>query len=232
MSIKARRELLAAQAERYQKSTKKEKQAILDEFVKATGYQRKYAIRLLNNYEQDVSRTKRSKRKPRAKIYNAAVKAALLVVWEATNPICSKRLVPFIPEIVTVLERLGYLSLDESVKTCLLTLSPSTVDRLLSQTRAEKRGRGLSTTKPGALLKRQIAIRSFADWDEARPGFMESDLVAHCGTFTGRQFLQTLFMTDIATGWTEFTALPYRDADMVIRGLKRIRTQIPFTLPD
>lgn len=228
MSLKARNELLASTAVRYQKSSKKEKQTILDEFTMATGYRRKYAIRLLKNYSPDQHQEQ--KRKPRVRKYDAEVQAALVVVWETTNRICSKRLVPFLPEMVSVLERYGHLSLSDDVRARLLAISPSTVDRLLYKIRHGVRPSGLGTTKPGTLLKGQVPIRTFSDWEDDRPGFMEADLVAHCGTFTGGYFLQTLVMTDISTGWTEFAALLFRDQETVLRAIGRIREQIPFEL--
>ena len=223
MSLKARRELLRATAGRYQKSSKKEKQIILDEFVAATNYHRKYAIQQLKNDSRDLDSPKKQPRKPRVRKYDDTVKAALVVVWEATNRICSKRLVPFLPEMVAVLERHDHLSLVEDVRIRLLEMSPSTVDRLLYKIRRGRKGVGIGTTRPGALLKSQVPIRTFSEWDDTCPGFMEADLVAHCGTFASGHFLQTLVMTDISTGWTEFSALLFRNQETVLQEIRRIR---------
>ena len=182
MSLKARHELLKATAERYQKSSKKEKQIILDEFAASTGYRRKYANQQLKHYTPGPDDNKKQKRKPRARKYNNDVQAALVVVWEAANRICSKRLVPFLPEMVAVLERYDHLSLAEDVRSRLLSISPSTVDRLLYTIRRGRKAAGIGITKPGALIKGQVPIRTFSEWDDERPGFMEADLVAHCGT--------------------------------------------------
>ncbi len=230
MSLKARRELLASTTVRYQKTSKKEKQTILDEFTASTGYHRKYAIRLLKGYVPNQEQEQKQKRKPRARKYNAEVQAVLVMVWEAASRICSKRLVPFLSEMVAVLEKHGHLSLSDEVRELLLGISPSTVDRLLYKIRWGGKVSGLSTTKPGALIKSQVPIRSFSDWDDDRPGFMEADLVAHCGTFISGHFLQTLVMTDISTGWTEFEALLFRDQETVLQAIERIREQIPFDL--
>ncbi len=230
MSLKARRELINATTKRYQKASKKEKQIILDEFVAATGYHRKYAIHLLNNRRPDRETGKKRPRKPRERKYDENVQTALICAWEAANRICSKRLVPFLPELVVVMERFGHLALEEDVRDRLLSISPSTVDRLLYKTRRRRKGTGIGTTKPGMLIKKQVAIRTFAEWDEARPGFMEADLVAHCGTFTGGQFIQTLVMTDIASGWTEFSALLFRDQETVLSAIRGLRAQLPFGL--
>jgi len=230
MSLKARRELLRATAGRYQKSSKKEKQIILDEFVAATNYHRKYAIQQLKNDSRDLDSPKKQPRKPRVRKYDDTVKAALVIVWEAANRICSKRLVPFLPEMVAVLERHDHLSLVEDVRIRLLEMSPSTVDRLLYKIRRGRKGVGIGTTKPGALLKSQVPIRTFSEWDDTSPGFMEADLVAHCGTFASGHFLQTLVMTDISTGWTEFSVLLFRNQETVLQEIRRIRKQLPFDL--
>lgn len=230
MSLKARRELISATTRRYQKASEKEKQIILDEFVAATGYHRKYAIQLLNNRPPDRETGKKSPSKPRERKYDENVQTALVCVWEAANRICSKRLVPFLPELVAVMERFGHLVLEEDVRERLLSISPSTVDRLLYKTRRGRKGTGIGTTKPGMLIKNQVPIRTFSEWDEARPGFMEADLVSHCGTFTSGQFIQTLVMTDIASGWTEFSALLFRDQDTVLSAIIALRAQLPFDL--
>ena len=230
MSLNSRRELLTSTAARYQKAAKKEKQPILDQFTASTGYHRKYATRLLKNHNEHAKKDPQPNRKARARIYNEEVRAALIVAWEAANRICSKRLVPFLPEMVAVLEKFGHLSLAEEIRARLLGISPRTVDRLLYSIRHSRRPGGLGTTRPGALIKGQIPIRTFSDWDDDRPGFMEADLVAHCGTFTGGHFLQTLVMTDISTGWTEFEALLFRDQETVLHAICCVRQQIPFDL--
>jgi hypothetical protein len=132
MSLRARQELLMALALRYQNSTKKEKLVILDEFVAATGSHRKYAIQQLKNFVLGAERHQKRPRKLRPRTYNEAVQTPLLKVWEAANRICAKRLVPFLPEFVPILEKCGHLSLKEEVRARLLAISPSTVDRLLT----------------------------------------------------------------------------------------------------
>ena len=128
-------------------------------------------------------------RQGRPPIYDEAVKKALITTWNVVNQICAKRLVPFLPELVSVLERHGHLSLPTDVKTRLLSISISTADRLIKGERLQQ-GKGMSTTKPGALLKKQIQVRTFADWDDVTPGFMEGDLVAHCGETVSGSFFE------------------------------------------
>ena len=229
MSLKARYELLAATAKRYQQACKQEKTAILDEFTAVTGYHRKYAIRLLKNHTPKNGQLSPKKRR-RPRKYTVEVQAALVQVWEATSRICSKRLVPFLPEMVAVMERHGYLSLSTEVRERLLSISSATADRLLVPIRQGERPAGLGTTKPGALLKKQIPIRTFSEWDDGQPGFMEADLVAHCGHYSGGSFLYTLVLTDIATGWTEFEALLFRGQETVLQAIQQIRERMPFDL--
>jgi len=226
MSIRARRELLEAVAPRYKRAAGSEKQRILDEFVHSTGYARKYAIHLLNH----VPRERRAVRRRRARKYTPAARDALVTLWRAANGICSKRLVPFLPELIAVLERCGELQLDADTKALVLQMSPATVDRLLRPQRQGLRRRGLGTTKPGTLLKRQIPIRTFADWDETRPGFLEVDLVGHGGTTTAGEYLHTLVLTDIHTAWTECVALLNRSQETVTAAIAAVRQALPFPL--
>ena len=230
MSLPARRELLAVTASRYQQVSKKEKQVILDEFVAATGYHRKYAIALLNDFSPAPSEPPKRELNPRDRIYDDDVKEALIIVWEAANRICSKRLVPFLPTLVKILEHHGHLTLTENVRERLLAISASTVDRVLYDVRHGEQPSGLSTTKPGGLLKHMIPIRTFADWDDDRPGFIEADLVAHCGDDPSGYFLHTLTMTDVATGWIELAALLFRDQETTLNAIERLRSQLPFDL--
>lgn len=188
--------LVASVRAKYKQSGWKGKGKILDGFIAATGYRRKYAINLLNSAEVKQKINVRQGRKPK---YNNEVQAALITVWRAANEICAKRLVPFLPELVVALERYGHLSLAPSTRKRLLSISKATADRLLRPER-QKHGKGISTTKPGSLLKKQIKVRTFADWDDVIPGFLEGDLVAHCGDNVEGSFLNTFVLTDIASG--------------------------------
>lgn len=227
ISILSRKELLMRIRGNYKQATRKEKRKILDGFIATTGYGRKYAISLLNGIETDMTPSG-NKRHKEGK-YNQAVQSALLMVWQAANQICGKRLVPFLPSLVEALERYGHLSLPADVRQKLLSISPATADRLLKVDRQTNK-KGVSTTKPGSLLKRQIPIRTFADWDNAVPGFFEADLVAHCGDCVEGAFLNTLVLTDIASGWTEFFALLRKGEAEVISALKIAQALLLFSL--
>src|SRR6266480_1553728 len=225
MSYRAKRELLLQIAPRYREASSALKEVILDEFVAATGYVRKYAIRLLNHpTEQKLTITR-----PRPPYYGPEVQQALHLAWTVANHICAKRLVPFLPTLVESLERHGHLQLSEQCRNQLLCMSPATADRMLRSYR--KQGpRGITTTRSGTLLKKQIPIRTFQDWNEAKPGFLEADLVAHCGTQAEGAYLYTLTLTDVATGWTECLPLLNRGQDAVIAALKRVRQLLPFPI--
>ncbi len=193
------REYTEAVRGRYLWVMKKEKGKILGEFTKITGRHRKAAIRLLRHGNQP--RANRNRGRPRQ--YGAAVAGALRVAWEATDRLCSKRLCPFLPELVTVLRRHGDSTIAAEIEAQLCQISPSTIDRLLRPYRRLGGRRPFTTTKPGSLLKNSIPIRTFVDWQENRPGFLEVDLVPHCGDNTEGFYLTTLSTVDVASGWSE-----------------------------
>lgn len=201
MSLQAKRELIFRMRSQYGEADKKGKTEIIDAVIAATGYHRKYVVSILRKREERL----RVLRKPKKK-YDESVKEIIVMIWNAANQICSKRLAPFLPEFIETLERFGHLKISAEVKTKLLGLSSATIDRLLRDERF-KQPRGRTTTRPGNLLKQRIKIRTFAEWNETGPGFFEADLVAHCGDRVDGSFLNTLVVTDIASGWTEFAPL-------------------------
>jgi len=223
MSLQSRKELLDRLAGRYRTSTWKEKGRILDEFVSGSGYHRKQATALLNGRRR---KTRPARRSP-SRRYDDGVRTALIRVWKAANRICSKRLIPYLPDFLAALERFGHLTVPTDVRKRLLTMSRATADRLLYDERHPE-GRSISTTRRGNLLKHKIAVRTFADWNEVVPGFMEADLVAHCGDRAEGAFLNTLVLTDIATGWTECIALLRRSEADVSGAIHALRQCLPF----
>jgi hypothetical protein len=219
-------EYVAATKIRYVKATKSDKGKILNEFVSNTGYHRKSAVRSLGNSRQ----IKGIKKRGRKKKYQSAVINELKYLWEITDHLCSKRLHPFIPELVDIIQRHGSHDITTEVGKQLREISPATIDRLLSSWRKQK-GRGrFSTTKPGTLLKSCIPIRTFADWQENTPGFIEADLVAHCGDSVEGFYLCTLSTVDVATGWIECMGIFGKGQSRVRAGIHRIRQRLPFTL--
>jgi hypothetical protein len=228
MSLKSKCELLEVLRPRYLKANKVEKQKILDEFTLATGYHRKHAIRVLQNRRQIQNRLK-GKAKTFKAIYTGEVAQSLEQIWEIYGHICSKRLQPFMPEAIKVLERCQEIEISQDTKELLLKISSASIDRCLRLIRI-KSPQGLSTTKPGSLLKNLIPVHTFTEWDEEQPGFLEIDLVAHCGNTPEGQFLCTLTCTDLCTGWTDVTGLLHRSQEAVSEALCRMRQRLPFPL--
>ena len=219
-------EYTEAVRERYLRSTKKVKTRILDEFVAATGLHRKAAIRLLNG----GSKPSGKKRSGRPKLYGLESMAALKVAWEATDRLCSKRFHPFVPEMVGILKRNGELDVTEEAEGQLYRMSPSTIDRILRRWRGDGVRRGLSTTKPGTLLKHSIPIRTFKEWNENKPGFLEADLVAHCGDSVEGFYLTTLSTVDVATGWCEPVAVWGKGQERVKGAVYDVRKRLPMPM--
>jgi hypothetical protein len=227
--VQARRSILEyvqALRNRYFRATKEEKGKMLDEFTQVTGLHRKAAIRLLNRPRQPGA----GKRRGRPRSYGTEAAEALRAVWEASDRLCSKRLQPFLPEMVRVLRHHGEQRFDAATETQLCRLSPSTIDRLLRPYRRRGGRRGFSTTRPGNLLKNLIPIRTFADWQENKPGFMETDLVAHCGESTEGFYLHTLCTVDVASGWTECLPVWGKGQQRVRSAVHRMRQRLPFAL--
>jgi hypothetical protein len=219
-------ELIEALRPRYLGAGRAAKGRLLDEVVAATGYDRKRAIRLLGAGPPPPRRGGHG----RPRRYSAVVVGALRAAAEASGWVCGKRLAPFLAELVPALEAEGLLALRDEDRAALVGMSAATVDRRLAPFRRQLRPRGLSTTKPGTLLKQQVPIRTFTPWEEQRPGFLEIDLVAHCGTTTTGHYLNTLVATDVATGWTECAAIRGKGQAAVVEALVALRARLPFPL--
>jgi len=222
-----RRELIEAVGERYRRANRDGKRQILDEFLKLTGYHRKHAIRVL------CTEVREPKAKPGPqRRYNDEVRAALITLWEAADRICGKRLKAVIPMLIESMTRYGHLSLSDGLRERLLEVSAATIDRLLADVREQafdgkrKRAGGV-----GNAIRRAVPIRTFADWNDPLPGYLEIDFVEHCGGVkVDGDFVHSLVMTDIATGWTECLAMPFRNHAFVIEHVERVRAALPFPL--
>lgn len=215
---------LKAVKDRYRQADKKAKSIILDEFCQVCGYNRKYAIRLLNQ------KKKRIKKRPgRKTVYRSEeLVRALKRIWLATDQMCSKKLVAVIPLWMPFYDKMYDKLSDETINK-LLSISAATIDRLLTATRIRSRPKGFCTTKPGSLLRNQIPIRTH-NWDISGPGFMEADTVAHCGNSMAGDFIWSLTLTDIHSGWTECRATWNKGAHGVIEQIKDIETRLAFPL--
>ena len=216
--------LIAAIGERYRSGCRAVRGRILDEFAAITGLHRKHAARLL----RATRIVDRSKARPDRRVYNEAVDAALLVLWEASDRICSKRLRVMLPVLVEAMERHGHASLEPPIKLGVLAMSAATIDRRLQPFRngAKRRRRA----PPSAAVKAAVSIRTFADWDNPAPGFFEADLVAHSGPSAHGRFIQTLTLTDISSGWTETAPLLFREQGLLSQVLGVMQRALPMPL--
>ena len=210
---------------RYKKAGRAGKGKILDEFCAVCGYARKYALRLLNRSEgkRPAAKPGRPSRYAREEIVTP-----LRAIWLATDQMASKRLVSALPLWLPHYEA-AHGRLDSEVRKTLLAISPATIDRVLGPIRAQAGRRGLSGTKPGTLLKNQIPLQTNV-WDTAKPGFMEADTVAHCGTSLAGDFVWSLTMTDLYSGWTECRATWNKGSNGVIAQIQNIQQALPFAL--
>lgn len=240
LGMRERRVVTQALASQYQRGGKKERGEILDRFVESTGYNRSYAAGLLRNHGKRVevvpgtvlegSVGVKNSAPPRTPVYGPESVKALKKVWRLMDCICGKRLAPALPEVVPRLVRQGELKVSKSVGAKLCRMSAATVDRLLAPERRKSSLKGRGGTKPGTLLKNQIPVRTFADWNEQRPGFMEIDLVAHDGGASSGEYCQILDATDIATGWSEQFSVPTKAQCFVFAAIQDMRERLPFPL--
>jgi hypothetical protein len=228
-------------AKQYQQSTKKEKGELLTTFCRTTGYNRKYAIRLLSTWGKvklvrmngKLIRVKAGGRTQKAypersKIYDEPFQRALVKIWEFSDFMCGKRLVAFIKVIAIFIRDNELYAFTDEIWRKLMQVSAASIDRLLQPERKKYQIKGRSRTRPGAMLKQDIPIRTFADWDEAHPGFLEIDLVSHEGGNASGDFCFTLTATDVATGWTEVRGIQNKAQKWTVEALDHIVTTLPF----
>jgi hypothetical protein len=224
MTQKGIREYVAAVQERYRGGNKETKGKILNEFVEVTGYHRKAAIRLLMRVPQ---LTNRQRGRPAS---YGGVLPPLKAIWEASDRLCSKRLQPFLPEMIKILRRNNELNINAATETRLCQLSPATIDRMLHPYHSKGGRKSRNTTQPGNLLKSTIPLRTFADWEKDQVGFLEIDLVAHCGESVGGFYLNTLCAVDVASGWLECDPVWGKSQIEVRQAVQRTNQRLPFTL--
>lgn len=222
------REYAARQRERYRTLSRREdKRRLLDEMVAVTKMHRKAIIRLLRR----VPRAPRAApRAGRPACYGPAVAHAAAILWQAAGRIGAHRLHPFVPDLLERLPQCGELALAPPVDKLLRQASRPTLARLLAPARAQYPRRGATITRPSTWLKHAIPIRTFTEWDDARPGFLEVDLVAHCGSSTQGFYLCTLCAVDIASCWVELQPVWGKGQDRVGSAIQRVRALLPVPL--
>jgi hypothetical protein len=233
-----RRAALEAARLRYGGLSATGKKKLLDELELLTGYHRKSLLRLLNRRPAPtpdgvgaMEEPSELKPHPRRR-YGPEAAAALVPLWEASDRLCGKRLAALLPLLVESLEQHGHLVLEPAVREQVLAMSSATIDRLLAPIR--KASGGNNWRRPPRAysgVRRRVPVRTFKGWDDHHePGWLEIDLVAHCGGRMQGPFLWTLMATDIATGWSESVPILVRDGAVVLTALQLVRRQLPFPL--
>ncbi len=238
LTLAARRQITLAQVRKYRKASKAEKSAILDVVAGVNGWHRDHArkamrVALARSAAGETEQVTGRPRRPREPVftYGPEVIEALVKVWAVLDGPTGKRLAPVMDQTVASLRRHGELDLDDHTAGQLVAMSAATIDRRLAGVRQSATWtKGRSLTKPGSLLKSQIPMRTWADWDENIPGFLEIDLVGHDGGDLNGQFCHTLTCTDIATGWTETRTVRNKAATWVFGALVELQAQFPFPI--
>lgn len=225
MTHQTKAEIIRHFRKAYLRASKAEKTRILNTIIESTGYSRKHAIALLAGAPKPRSKSRRARPSRYNHLYETLVR-----IWAASNFLCGKRLKPFLPALVASLVFHKEIKLSKDDKALVLTVSAATIDRVLARARKGLNPKGKATTKPGTLLKHQIPIRTFAEWNENKPGFLEVDLVAHCGNSTRGEYINTLNMTDVATGWTTPSAFMGRSQQFCTAAIDELRPTLPFAV--
>jgi len=238
LTMKERKVVTKALSAQYRRASKGEKNKLLARFVLATGYNRCYAAWLLRNHGRKVHINpmtvlegnvhKKNKTKSRQRKYGKQELDALKKIWKMMDFICGKRLAPALQEIVPRLVALKEIRVSKATQKKLIAMSPATIDRMLKTEREKHTIKGRTQTKPGTLLKHQVPIRTFSDWDDAKPGFLEMDLVGHDGGVAKGDYCYTLDITDVASGWTEQVAVQNKAQIWVFEALQKTRQRLPF----
>ena len=226
IGMTTRDELIAATAARYARADRLQRGRILDEFAAVTGFHRKHASRLLRSgHVADRSAPRRSRR-----LYDDAMREALALFWEASDRVCGKRLRAMLPMLVAAMERHGHIDLAPEVRDGVLAMSAATIDRMLRAVRSGGATGRVKRSPPSAAVRRAVPVRTFSDWGDPTPGFFEADLVAHSGPIAAGGFVQTLVITDIASGWTEFAPLLVREQRLLTEVLGVMQMQLPMPI--
>lgn len=229
MTNMTKKELIAATKRRYLKASKKDRGKMLDEFCGNIGYNRNYAIRILQT-GYDNNRITGRGRKPRKNKYDSRTILAAMKIWELLDFPCGQRLQPMIEPMVESLTAHGELNLRPAIVSQLKTISAKTLDRRLKKEREQRRlKRNRGTTRHGSLLKSAIPIR-ITNWDTSQIGFMEMDTVAHNGGDPSGEFIYSLDMVEIFSGWSEQYAAMGKGETGIIKAVNAVKSELPFDL--
>jgi len=240
LTMHEKRKITETIAKRYQKKRKKEKILILDEYTKITGYNRDYACHLLSNWGKKIyeiidgepvvyvlGRRKR-KKVTRPKIYGKDILKLVRKFWSTSGFLCGKLLMEYIDDNMDLFIQHKEIKANKTQKKKLLRISNSTLDRILKADRKKMELKKRSGTRAGNLLKNRIPVRTYADWNEDKAGFVEMDLVEHNGGDPSGEYMNTLNVTDVKTCWTEPIAVLNKARIWVFQGIKKIEKRMPF----
>jgi len=232
--MKSRQEIIKRYSAKYKKSSKKEKGQILDSICLSTGLSRDRVKKLLSGRIEKtaapVSVSNPIKKRGRKPKYDNRTRVALRRLWALMDFACGRRLAAGMEDMLNALLRFDEIEFDKQTLENLQKISPATIDRLLKHVKNSMNFKGISATKPGTLLKRDIPIRLGTQWDDAVPGYVEVDLVAHCGITTAGEYINTLNVTDIYSGWTETAAVVNKAQKHVFEALMTVKERLPFPL--
>ena len=227
LNMSERRTLTKVFADRYREAGRKQKSFLLDEYVELTGYNRSYATRTLREFKP-VKAVR--KKRPGRVVYDTDVRLALEKVWAVLDYVCGKRLVAVLPDVLERLIKLDEISVSRDTRRKLLSISAATADRLLAGAR-DRLGRKRHTSQnPRRYLFSQIPIKTFGEWKNVVPGFLQMDLVAHNGGDVKGGHLWTLNATDVATGWTIATLVSSKTEFQMMKAIYRVKRAFPFPI--
>lgn len=224
-TMRTRKEIIARHKEKYGKLSKKQKGLVLDSVCMDTGLSRGRAKHLLTQTRTVTPKRPGRGRKPR---YGQDVASALEKIWANMDFASGRRIAAGMGDMLDALLRFEEIDFDGNTLRLLREMSPSTADRLLKRAKEKARFKNMSATKPGTLLKKNIPLRLGTEWNEAMPGYVEVDLVAHCGNTTAGEYVNTLDVTDIYSGWTETEAVINKAQRHVFAALLNIESRQPF----
>jgi len=225
LSMGERKAVTRKLALEYGTASKVRKGQILDQICQLTGWHRNHARKAVKLALVIREVKPRPIRPP---VYAEPVIDALRFCWAVQGTPCGRLLAPALEDLVPRLRRFGELEIDDATAALLVKIAPATIDRRLKPDRAKLTPRGRSHTKPGSLLKDSIPMRTWAEWNDAKPGFVEIDLVGHEGGTARGEFCFTLTMTDIATGWTETRSVKNKAQKWVFAAIRDLTARFPF----
>ncbi len=233
LTLVMRKAITKAQVAKYRKGTKSEKAAILDAVCATTGWHRDHArksMRLtLHPATPPAARPPRAPRAPRL-TYHEDLIGVLVQCWAVLDGPCGKRLKASLPHTLDNVRRHGHVTVSDTDAKALLTMSAATMDRRLAPYRQGLIARGTSLTRPGSMLKNSIPMKTWHEWNDTLPGFLEIDLVGHEGGDNNGEFYYSLDAVDVATGWNEVITVRSKGERIVAAGLRELQLRFPFAV--